>query len=58
MRRASKKEKNLNKLKTGCSPCLKEAKDMEKKFSEQKNSKNNKEVQAIMSSMFNKKLKV
>ena len=55
MRRTSKKEKNLNKLKKSCSPCMKEVKIMEKKFSKLKNSETkSEEVQAIISSMFNK----
>ena len=59
MRRTIKKEKNLNKLKKSCSPCMKEVKIMEKKFSKLKNSETkSEEVQAIISSMFNKKLKV
>ena len=55
MRRAIKKEINLNKLKTGCSPCMKEAKIMK-----QKNSKRNiseikiDEIKSIVSSMFKK----
>ena len=36
MRRAIKKEINLNKLKTGCSPCMSEAKKMEQKISNRK----------------------
>ena len=32
MRRSVKKNLNLNKLKTGCSPCMKEAKKMELKI--------------------------
>ena len=33
MRRINKKDLNLNKLKTGCSPCLNEAKKMQQKLS-------------------------
>ena len=32
MRRSTKKNVNLNKLKTGCSPCMSEAKKMEQKI--------------------------
>ena len=32
MRRTIKKDLNLNKLKTGCSPCLNEAKKMQQKI--------------------------
>ena len=56
MRRAIKKEINLNKLKTGCSPCMQEAKLMEQKISERKISEIKiEEVKNIISSMFNKK---
>ena len=59
MRRIIKKENNLNKSKTGCSPCMKEAEIMKKEFSRSYNSeKKTEEVQATISSMFNKKLKV
>ncbi len=53
MRRTTKKEINLNKLKTGCSPCMKEAKIMEQKISNRKISdiKIN-EIKEIVSSMF------
>ena len=33
MRRTTKKDISLNKLKTGCSPCMAEAKKMEQKIS-------------------------
>ena len=33
MRRKTGKKVNLNKLKTGCSPCMSEAKKMEQKLS-------------------------
>ena len=36
MRRIIKKEINLNKLTTGCSPCMSEAKKMELKISKRK----------------------
>ena len=53
MKRTTKKEINLNKLKTGCSPCMKEAKIMEQKISNRKISdiKIN-EIKEIVSSMF------
>tara|TARA_B100000963_G_scaffold278918_1_gene247351 strand:+ start:554 stop:718 length:165 start_codon:yes stop_codon:yes gene_type:complete len=51
-----KKETNLNKLKTGCSPCMSEAKKMELKISNRKVSEIKiEEVKSIISSMFNKK---
>ena len=51
-----KKEIDLNKLKTGCSPCMQEAKLMEQKISERKISEIKiEEVKNIISSMFNKK---
>ena len=55
MRRAVKKEANLNKLKTGCSPCMKEANKMEQKISNRKISEIKiEEVKTIISSMFKK----
>jgi len=36
MRRTIKKEINLNKLNTGCLPCMSEAKNMEQKISNRK----------------------
>ena len=39
MRRTIKKDLNLNKLKTGCSPCLNEAKKMQQKISDRDISK-------------------
>ena len=55
MRRTIKKEKNLNKLKTGCSPCISEAKKMEQKISNRKVSEIKiDEVKTIVSSMFKK----
>ena len=55
MKRAIKKDLNLNKLKTGCSPCLNEAKQMQKKLSN-KDITNIKtqEVKKIVSSLFKK----
>ena len=56
MRRTIKKEFNLNKLKTGCSPCMSEAKKMEQKISHRKISEIKiEEVKNIISSMFDKK---
>ena len=55
MRRTSKKNINLNRLKTGCSPCMSEAKKMEQKISHRKVSEIKiEEVKAIISSMFKK----
>ena len=39
MRRITKKDLNLNKLKTGCTPCLNEAKKMQQKLSNREISK-------------------
>ena len=53
MRRTIKKETNLNKLQTGCSPCMREAKIMEQKISDRKISEIKiNEVKKIISSMF------
>ena len=55
MRRTIKKEVNLNKLKTGCSPCMSEAKKMKQKISNRKVSEIKiEEVKVIVSSMFKK----
>ena len=55
MRRTIKKE-NLSNLKTGCSPCMREAKLMEQKISNRKISELKiEEVKAIISSMFKNK---
>ena len=55
MRRTIKKEINLNKLKTGCSPCMSEARKMEQKISNRKVSEIKiEEVKTIVSSMFKK----
>jgi len=55
MRRAIKKEINLNKLRTGCSPCMAEAKKIEQKISNRKVSEIKiEEVKKIVSSMFDK----
>ena len=50
MRRITKKDLNLNKLKTGCSPCLNEAMKMQQKLSNRKVS----EIKKIVSSLFKK----
>ena len=55
MRRTIKKEINLNKLKTGCSPCMKEAQIMEQKISNRDISEIKiDEIKDIASSMFKK----
>ena len=55
MRRKIKKDINLNKLKTGFSPCMLEAKKMEQKISNRKISEIKiEEVKTIVSSMFKK----
>ena len=55
MRRTTKKPINLNKLKTGCSPCMSEAKKMEQKISNRKISEIRiNEIKDIVSSMFKK----
>ena len=57
MRRMNKKVINLNKLKTGCSPCMREVKIMEQKISKRNISEIKlKEIKNIVSSMFDKKL--
>ena len=53
MRRTIKKEINLNKLKTGCSPCMREAKIMEQKISKRNISEIKiDEIKNIVASMF------
>ena len=55
MRRTSKNSINLNRLKTGCSPCMAEAKKMERKISNRKISEIKiEEVKTIVSLMFKK----
>ena len=55
MRRTIKKDLNLNKLKTGCSPCLNEAKKMQQKISNREVSKMKiQEIKKIVSSLFRK----
>ena len=56
MRRIIKKKHNLNKLKTGCLPCMNEAKIMKQKISNKNISELKiEEIKNIVSSMFNKK---
>ena len=57
MRRTKKKIINLNKLRTGCSPCMNQAKIMEQKISNRNISEIKiKEIKDIVSSMFVKKI--
>jgi hypothetical protein len=50
-----KKVLNLNKLKTGCSPCLNEVKKMQQKISKRDVSKIKiEEIKKIVSSLFKK----
>ena len=56
MRRTKKRIINLNKLRTGCSPCMNQAKIMEQKISNRNISEIKiKEIKDIVSSMFVKK---
>ena len=56
MRRANKKKVNLNKLKTGCSPCMTEARKMDQRVSNRQISEIKiEEVKKIISSMFENK---
>lgn len=56
MRRTTKKDINLNKLKTSCTPCMAEAKKMEQKISNRNISEIKiEEIKNIVSSMFNNK---
>ena len=55
MRRITKKNLNLNKLKTGCSPCLNEVKKMQQKISNREISDIKiEEIKKIVSSLFKK----
>ena len=55
MSRTTKKEINLNKLKSGCSTCKSEAKKMEQKISNRKISEIKiEELKTIVSSIFRK----
>ena len=55
MRRTNKKDLNLNKLKTGCSPCLNEVQKMQQKLSNREVSEIKiEEIKKIVSSLFKK----
>jgi hypothetical protein len=55
MRRITKKDLNLSKLKTGCSPCLNEANKMQQKLSNRDVSQIKiEEIKKIVSSLFKK----
>ena len=55
MRWTTGKKVNLNKLKTGCSPCMSEVKKMKQKISNRKISEIKiEEVKTIVSSLFKK----
>jgi TATA-binding protein-associated factor Taf7 len=55
MRQTNKKDLNLNKLKTGCSPCLNEVQKMQQKLSDRKVSEIKiEEIKKIVSSLFKK----
>ena len=55
MRRTDKKDLNLNKLKTGCSPCLNEVKKMQQKILNREVSEIKiQEIKKIVSSLFKK----
>ena len=57
MRQTKKKIINLNKLRTGCLPCMNQAKMMEQKISNRNISEIKiKEIKDIVSSMFVKKI--
>jgi len=56
MRRTLKKNTNLNSLKTGCSPCMNEAKKMQRKISDRNLSEIKiQEIKSIVSSLFKDK---
>ena len=55
MGRTIKKDLNLNKLKTGCTPCLNEVKKMQKKINNRNLSDIKiEEIKKIVSSLFKK----
>ena len=55
MRRTIKKDLNLNNLKTGCAPCLNEARKMQQKLSNRNISEIKiEEIKKIVSSLFKK----
>ena len=56
MRRIIRKDLNLNKLKTGCSPCLKEVKIMQQKIAKRQLSEIKiQEIKNIVTSLFKEK---
>ena len=56
MRRRLNKKTNLNSLKTGCSPCMNEAKKMQRKISDRNLSEIKiQEIKSIVSSLFKDK---
>ena len=56
MRRTLKKDENLNSLKTGCSPCINEAKIMQRKIANRNLSEVKiQEIKSIVSSLFKDK---
>ena len=56
MRRTLKKNINLNNFKTGCSPCMNEAKKMERKIGKRDLSEIKiQEIKSIVSSIFKEK---
>ena len=56
MRRTIKKDLNLNRLKTGCSPCLNEAKKMQQKIANRTLSEIKiQEIKNIVSTLFKEK---
>ena len=56
MRRTLKKNENLNSLTTGCSPCMNEAKKMQRKISDRNLSEIKiQEIKSIVSSLFKDK---
>tara|TARA_B100000900_G_C20136873_1_gene536370 strand:- start:307 stop:480 length:174 start_codon:yes stop_codon:yes gene_type:complete len=53
MRRTLKRSSNLNSLKTGCSPCMSEAKKMQRKIANRDLSEIKiQEIKSIVSSIF------
>ena len=55
MRRSINKDLNLNKIKTGCSPCLNEARKMQQRISNREVSEIKiQEIKKIVSSLFKK----
>tara|TARA_B100000900_G_C20361189_1_gene626399 strand:- start:565 stop:735 length:171 start_codon:yes stop_codon:yes gene_type:complete len=56
MRRTLKKDTNLNSLNTGCSPCMSEARKMQRKISNRNLSEIKiQEIKKIVSSLFKEK---